>query len=123
MAEFAHMGSFQKLFAADNPTKEQLKDGSVELSVKEDSSPAYIVHAANDNCVLVENSLILAAKYSEYKVPYEMHIYPRGEHGFALGNKIIWSNKPEHVQKANELWIENAVKWAEKLGGKEDDRN
>lgn len=115
VSEHAHMGSLRNLFCTDTPSDMELKDASVELYVTEESSPAYIVHAADDSCVPVENALIIAEAYSKFKVPFELHIYPRGEHGFALGNKITWSGKPEHVQKENEKWIENAVLWAEKL--------
>lgn len=115
ISEYAHKGSFQNLFATENPTEEQLKESSIELYVNSESSPAYIIHAANDIGVPVENSLILAAEYSKNKVPFEMHIYPRGDHGFALGNRITWSGNEEHIQEENATWIENAVKWSEKL--------
>ena len=116
VSEYAHMGSLQNLFGTDTPSEEQLKEASVELCVNGESSPAYIVHAANDTCVPVENSLILAAEYSKHKVPFEMHIYPRGEHGFSLANKITWDGKPEFIQEENSKWVENAAKWAEKAG-------
>lgn len=115
VSEFAHKGSFQNLFGTESPSDAQLKESSIELHVSEESCPAYFIHAANDSCVPVENSLILATAYSKFKIPFEMHIYPEGEHGFALGNKITWSGKPQHIRKANEAWIENAVLWTETL--------
>jgi len=116
VSEFAHKGSFQNLFGMDEPTYEQLKEASVELYVNEESSPSFIVHAANDTCVPVENSLIIAEAYSKCKVPFELHIYPRGEHGFSLANEITWDGKPEFIQEENAKWVENAAMWAEKLG-------
>ena len=116
ISKFAHMGSFQNLWGTDTPTDEQLKKSSIELFVSEESSPAYIAHAADDSAVPVENSLMIASEYSKYKIPFEMHIYPKGEHGFALGNEITWSGKPEHIQEENAKWIENAAAWAKKLG-------
>lgn len=115
ISEYAHKGSFQNLFGTDNPTYEQLKEASVELYVNGQSCPVYIVHAANDTGVPVENSLILATEYSKHNVPFEMHIYPKGEHGFSLANEITWDGNPEFVQEENAKWVENAARWAEKL--------
>lgn len=113
--EYSHKGSFKNLFSSENPTKEQLEESSIELNVSEKSVPAYILHAANDSAVPVENSLLLAMEYSKYKIPFEMHIYKRGDHGFALANEITWDGNEEFIQKANEKWIENAARWAESL--------
>ena len=113
VGEFARTVCFQNLLGTKYPTTEQLEINSIQLNVTNESSPAYIVHAANDTCVSVENSLILAQAYSRQNVPYELHIYSRGEHGFALANEITWNGNPEFIQKENEKWIENVVRWAD----------
>ena len=115
IGEFARKPSFQNLFGCKEPNVEDLKKASIELNVTSKSSPAYIIHASNDTCVPVENSLLLAQAYTRCKVPYEMHIYPRGEHGFALANYITWDGNLEFIQEENEKWIQNVVVWADKL--------
>lgn len=115
VSEYSHKGSFENLFDTENPTKEQLEESSIELKVSEKTVPAYIVHAANDSLVPVENSLLLATQYSKYKIPFELHIYPKGEHGFALANEITWDGNEEFIQKANEEWVANAVRWTQNL--------
>ena len=115
VSEFAHKGSFINLLASENPDKSDLEKCSIELNVSADSSPAYLVHAANDYGVPAENSLLLAMEYSKHKIPYELHIYPRGEHGFALANEITWCNYQEHVNRANEKWVQNAVEWSKTI--------
>ncbi|MBR5808938.1 MAG: alpha/beta hydrolase [Clostridia bacterium] len=115
VSEYSHKDSFKNLFDTENPTKEQLEESSIELKVSEKSVPAYIVHAVNDSLVPVENSLLLATQYSKYKIPFELHIYPRGEHGFALANEITWDGNEEFIQKANEEWVANAVRWTQNL--------
>ena len=62
VSEHSNKGSFQNLFGTENPTEQQLKESSIELNMTEAASPAYIVHAANDTSVHVENSLMLAAQ-------------------------------------------------------------
>lgn len=115
VGEFARTVCFQNLLGTKEPTREQLEINSIQLNVTIESSPAYIIHAANDTCVPVENSLILAQAYSRQNVPYELHIYSRGEHGFALANEITWNGNPEFIQKENEKWIENVVRWSDTL--------
>ncbi len=114
VSEYSHKGSFQNLLGTDNPTKEQLKEASIELNVSTDSSPAYIVHTANDGCVPVENSLLLAAAYCKNELPFEMHILPKGNHGFALGNKITWTGDDANAVAGLD-WVKDAVCWTEKV--------
>ncbi len=113
--EHSHRWSFNNLFNSEHPTEEQLQSASIELNVTVKTCPAFIAHAANDSAVPVENSLLLAMAYSKHKVPFELHIYPRGEHGFALGNKITWSGNAEFLH--NGQWVEDAVKWCNELIG------
>ncbi len=109
----AHLGSFQHLFDTETPTKEQREVASIERNVTEHACPAYLVHAANDRTVPVENSLLLAMGYSKYKIPFELHIYPRGKHGFSLGNEITAMGETEAAY--NGQWIEQAARWCERI--------
>ncbi len=115
VGEFSRTVCFQNLFGTKDLSDAQCKESSIQLNVTKDSSPAYIIHAANDSCVPVENSLLLAFAYSKNKVPYELHIYPRGEHGFALANEITWAGNDEFIQKENEMWVQNVVRWTDTL--------
>lgn len=111
VSEYTHKRSFNNLLGTENPTGEQLNEVSIELNVTEDACPAYIVHSANDTCVPVENSLMLAAKYSKHNIPFELHIYPEGEHAFALGNKITEFGDEQHSKEGLSDWVKNAVRW------------
>ncbi len=115
VSEYAHMPSFENLLATSNPDKEKLKECSIELSVSESSCPAFIIHTLTDELVPVQNSLILADAYSKLNIPYELHIYPNGVHGFALGNKITWQGEEERVIRDNFDWIKMAADWADSL--------
>jgi acetyl esterase/lipase len=90
-----HTGSRDALLGKD-PDQEKLKFFSNELQVKEDTPPAFFVHADNDTGVPVENSLLMYKALRDKKIPAELHILSEGEHGFGLGvnNDHInsWSN-------------------------------
>ena len=68
---------------------------SNELHVSDKTPPTFLVHAGDDDAVPVENSLIFYKALNEKNIPVEMHIYPKGGHGFslAIGNDHLstWS--------------------------------
>jgi acetyl esterase/lipase len=102
----AHTGSRDALLGK-NPDKELVKYYSTELQVKEDTPPAFFVHADNDTGVPVENTLLMYKALRANKIPAELHILSEGEHGFGLGvnNDHVgsWSNNLK-------LWL----KWLDK---------
>lgn len=112
---YGHMGSFYNMFCDDNVSEEEMRTASLELHVNESSSPAFIFHAADDPCVPVENALMLAGAYSRSKVPFELHIYPEGAHGFALGNDITMIYSPDLGRRGLSSWVDSAVSWMESL--------
>jgi acetyl esterase/lipase len=81
-----HADSKTKLLGK-NPTKAVVDQFSNELQVDTASPPAYITHAADDNLVDVDNSIGYFEKLRHNKVPAEMHIYPKGGHGFIFKHK------------------------------------
>jgi acetyl esterase/lipase len=44
----------------------------------------FLVHGADDAAVPVENSLLMAQALSRARVPFELHVYESGAHGFGL---------------------------------------
>lgn len=78
-----HGGSRLNLIGA-NPTPEMIAYYSNELQVKPDSPPAFIVHTIEDQKVPYEHSLKYAAALSDKKIPFELHIFEKGPHGFGL---------------------------------------
>ena len=64
----------------------------------------------------MKNSLVLANAYAEAGLTFELHIYPDGPHGMALGNRITECGNAKWVDECFADWVKNAVKWAEKFG-------
>jgi len=83
MGEFSHGGSRLNLLG-EHPSSDLLTLYSNELQVTKDTPPAFLVHTANDATVPVENSTMFAEALRRNKVPFELHIYERGPHGFGL---------------------------------------
>lgn len=57
---------------------------SLEKQVTEHMPPVFLWHTFTDDCVPVENSLLLIAAMRKVNVPVEFHMYPAGGHGYDL---------------------------------------
>ena len=88
---YAHVGSRVNLLGEHSDDPELLHRFTSCENVTEDTPPAFLWHTASDGAVPVENSLMLAAALSEKKVPFELHIFPEGNHGLGLApdNPIV----------------------------------
>lgn len=83
MGELTHKGSRLNLLG-ENPTPELINLYSNELQVTKDTPPTFLAHAVADRAVPVENSLMFAEALKRAGVPFEMHLYEQGPHGFGL---------------------------------------
>jgi acetyl esterase/lipase len=107
-----HKGSFVNLIGPALDPK-QLELYSNEKQVTKDTPPTFLVHAADDRGVPVENSLRFYEALKKAGVPAEMHIYERGGHGFGMrpnvGPAAGW---PELVCKWMRLhgWLASPTK-------------
>ena len=79
----SHGGSRDNLLGK-NPSADDKRLFSNELQVTANTPPTYLTHAADDKLVDVDNSIIYFEKLRHQKVPVEMHIYPKGDHGFVF---------------------------------------
>lgn len=93
----AHMGSRNNLLGKD-AGEEKIKAFSNELQVTDKTPPAFLVHAADDGGVKVQNSLVYFQALLRNKVLSELHIYPHGGHGFGLNNKTTADNWAERLK-------------------------
>jgi acetyl esterase/lipase len=79
----ANRGSAENLLGkdVDGPLSDAL---STHNKVTPQTPPTFLLHTVEDGPVPVENSLMYAAALRKNGVPFEMHIYERGQHGVGL---------------------------------------
>lgn len=80
-SDLTHGGSRDALIG-NTPSEEDVKLFSNEQQVKKNTPPAYLTHTADDITVDVDNSISYFESLRHHKVDAEMHIYPKGGHGF-----------------------------------------
>jgi acetyl esterase/lipase len=96
MGEYTHKGSKLNLLG-ENPSEDLIKLYSNELQVTKVTPPTFMVHTMTDAGVPVENSLMFVSALRKAGVPFELHLYEQGPHGFGLAptNPILasWADR------------------------------
>ncbi len=86
MGEHTHSGSRKNLLG-DTPAPELVELLSNERQVTAQTPPCFLWHTWEDKGVKVENSLDFAAALQRNKVPFDLHVYQKGNHGIGLASK------------------------------------
>ena len=111
MGEFTHEESRDNLLRDTEYTPEEV---SLEKCVDQDTIPAFVWSTFEDTAVPCENSLLLCEALRRYHIPFELHIYEKGEHGIALADQETL-NEPYQIQPDNANWVEMSVHWTKRL--------
>ncbi len=90
-----------------NPSKEIDDQFSNELQVTEHAPPTYITHAGDDKVDDVDNSIFFYEQPRHHKVAAELHLHPKGGHGFVLFQKTDEWMMPIVKWMRNPGWINN----------------
>lgn len=106
-------GSFRNLLAGSKNYDADKKFYSADKQVSENTCPCFIWHTADDSCVPVENSLIMAKALGRANIPYELHIYPHGDHGLSTAEPDVLRGKRTKETAHVSSWINSAISWLE----------
>lgn len=104
-----HEGTHNVISGGDAALREKL---SLERRVTPQTPPAFIWHTQTDDCVLVENSLLLAAAYRKAGVPFELHVFEHGRHGLSICNfETGNTDDANSVLPEIAVWVDLALTW------------
>ena len=90
-----HRGSRDNLIGL-HPDPSVVREYSNELQVTAQTPPTFLVHAGDDKAVPVANSIRFYEALQHNGVPAELHVYPKGGHGFGMNNpttKDQWTER------------------------------
>lgn len=111
MFEFGHETCRNVISGTNEPTDEQKELYSLERQVTEDTVPHFIWQTQTDDCVPIENSILLASALIEKKIPVELHIYPFGGHGLSLANSEVDQGYPTLNDPHVAGWMRECLEW------------
>ncbi len=106
-----HQGSYDNLLQgySEEERKELLKTLNLDEAVTEQTPPAFIWATAEDATVPADNAIRYALALARKGISYELHVYPRGNHGLATGAKEM--NFPHPDLKRVSHWIEDCAEY------------
>jgi acetyl esterase/lipase len=102
---FTHGGSRQNLLGKE-PDPNLVEYLSNDKQVTPQTPPTFLVHTYEDTAVPAENSIYFYLALRRAKVPAEMHLYQKGQHGFGLGKQLA----------ATSSWPAQCAEWLRGLG-------
>ncbi len=107
---YSHPGSFQNLTGKAQPPMEDLDRFSCHKMVTDRTPPAFLWHTATDELVPVMNSLLYTQALAEHKIPFALHVYPKGWHGLCTADEQTNGELPADVRLTSD-WFPTLMKW------------
>lgn len=83
-APLDHTHAYKSLMGKNHDSTEQAFF-SVNLQVSQHTPPIFLVHALDDHIAPVQHSLDMQMALDKNKIPYELHLFKNGGHGWGLG--------------------------------------
>ena len=95
------------------PDEKLLEEVSPARLVTEMMPPAFLWATSEDTLVSVQNTIRMAHALADHAIPFEMHIFEKGQHGLSVGTQISATSKSQINSDAAE-WIRLAERWLAK---------
>ena len=105
--------SFRNLLGeqADTLLNGELGRLRLHTSVKADNPPAFVWTTSADTCVAPQNAMMYATACAEAGVPYELYVFPQGEHGLSVADERTAGGHPDQVVPAVQRWLSLAAEF------------
>lgn len=88
--------------------EELLKWAACDEQVTGETPPTFLYGTFEDKLSNVENMLYYAEKLSEHRVPFEMHVLPKGNHGAPWCESKTWAKK---ISDRSYHYIGLSIEW------------
>jgi acetyl esterase/lipase len=105
---YGSMSSNIKLLG-ENPEPALVEKVSIDRHVTAQTPPTFIAHSTLDEKVPVQHAMVLGLALADHRVPFEMHLYGRGNHGFG-GSPMA----PKDAVLAT--WLDHLESWLRTMG-------
>lgn len=92
------------VFGVGEPDEEALKEASSNRHVTKDCPPVFIAVSQDDGAIHSGSSLHMALALQKANVPFELHMFENGNHGFALGKNLIEPYRKDK-EMTSSIWI------------------
>ena len=111
-----HHGTHKNLLGEKKMVQERFMDKySLEKQVSRYAPPTFIALASDDRTVPAENSLAYYTRLIEMEVPVEMHIWPKGGHGWGFSSENFVGVGKDKMAYAREDFYNSLERWLKEL--------
>ena len=111
-----HNGTQRNLLGEKRMTQERYLDKySMERQAGRQTPPTFIALCSDDKVVPAENSLIYYNRLIETEVPVEMHIWPKGGHGWGFSSEKFVANGKDRLKYARNEFYSSLERWLKSL--------
>lgn len=106
----------QLLTGKQEVTDEDAAYASLINHVTKDAPPLFLAATAED---MLTNfgALPLAQKYASMGLPYELHIFQHGPHGYALADETSANGSSQMLNASYAKWLDMSVDWLHRIFG------
>ena len=107
-----YVGSHDNLLCQYTEEEKAILSKKLDLDeqVSDLTPPAFIWTTKEDSCVPCENSLLFATALAKRKIPFELHVYPCGDHGASTGSFEVNLRMNDKVNRLSQ-WIDNCIEF------------
>ena len=111
-----HHGTHKYLLGEKRMVQERYMDKySMEKQAGRQTPPTFLALCSDDTTVPAENSLMYYNRLIEMEVPVEMHIWPKGGHGWGFsGEKFVGEGKDRFAYGREEFY-NSLARWLKEL--------
>ena len=81
-------------------------------------SPPVFLAATAEDMLTAYGALPVAKADSDLGMPYELHVFQYGPHGYSLANEVSADGSEKNLDPAFAQWLELSVQWLHKTFGK-----
>lgn len=100
---------------SDELDRELLKDYDTAVLVNENTPDTFIWHTVSDSLISVLHSLKYCEGLTNYRIPFEGHLFENGRHGLSLATRAsAESKKKQQINSSVAQWLGLCVAWMER---------
>lgn len=93
---------------------------SLDDKVDGRTPPTFIFAASDDGCVPIRHSLRFASALDRAGVPFQLHVFDRGGHGFSLATHVVVAKQEDRDRmREDRVWGTMCTEWLNRLFGME----
>ena len=90
---------------------------SLEKEVDTLNPPTFLFSSFEDKVVPIENTLAFMEALNEKNIPFESHIFQKGQHGLSLGKPLSSSGSKALVDHDFAKWFSLSISWLNNVLG------